>query len=246
MSEPVYDAPLAGGTFTIPLKSVIELTGGDIGLNDYPIYEESYRETLNKKIIDHYYNCEIGMETVDLFRLAMRRKMNEIMPLYNNLYRAKVDELDPFLTHRMKSTSTSTGESENEARTDGSASNESTSTSKSRAVSSELPQTRLAGNEDYATAANDAASESGATGASTEASTTTGSGRQSGTTTDQSEGFSGQSMSSLMLEYRQAFVNIDLEIITELRELFMSVWDNGDEFSPYSTTLPYYYAHGWF
>ena len=27
----------------------------DIGLDDYPIFQEAYRETLNNKIIRHYY-----------------------------------------------------------------------------------------------------------------------------------------------------------------------------------------------
>jgi hypothetical protein len=36
----------------------------DIGLDDYPIFQEAYRETLNNKIIRHYYTREIGAETV--------------------------------------------------------------------------------------------------------------------------------------------------------------------------------------
>src|SRR4051794_4007521 len=60
------------GTFTMPLKTAIELAPkGDIGLNDYPIFDEAYRPTLNKKITDRYLNREIGMETISLFRHAM-------------------------------------------------------------------------------------------------------------------------------------------------------------------------------
>lgn len=59
-----------------------------LGLDSYPIYEESHRAKLNSMICDHFYMREIGAETVALFRLFVRRTMNEIMPYYNELYRS--------------------------------------------------------------------------------------------------------------------------------------------------------------
>lgn len=66
-----------------------------IGLDTYPIFEESYRPLLNKKIIDHFYFREIGFETAAQFAFYMRRTMNEIMPYYNQLYKSELLELDP-------------------------------------------------------------------------------------------------------------------------------------------------------
>lgn len=57
-----------------------------IGLNRYPIFNESYRKPLNDKIIDHFYFQEIGFETPAQFARMMRRTMNEVMPKYNRLY----------------------------------------------------------------------------------------------------------------------------------------------------------------
>ena len=57
-----------------------------LGLNDYPIFDESYRQTLNDKIIRHYYLCEIGDETVARFRWHLRSTMSEQMPYFNQLY----------------------------------------------------------------------------------------------------------------------------------------------------------------
>ena len=57
-----------------------------IGLNRYPIFNESYRKPLNDKIIDHFYFQEIGFETPAQFARMMRRTMNEVMPRYNRLY----------------------------------------------------------------------------------------------------------------------------------------------------------------
>lgn len=52
-------------TYTTELRRLIE-NGFDLGLDDYPIFDEEYRAVLNKKIIDHYYFCEIGFETAGL------------------------------------------------------------------------------------------------------------------------------------------------------------------------------------
>lgn len=63
---------------------------------DFPIYDESYRNVLETKIIKHYYTREIGLETVGLWKLKLETKMNEIMPFYNNLYKVAGVEFNPF------------------------------------------------------------------------------------------------------------------------------------------------------
>lgn len=56
----------------------------------YPIWSEGYRETLNKKILSHFFMREIGYETVAMWRFALNRKLNEIMPYYNDLYKVAI------------------------------------------------------------------------------------------------------------------------------------------------------------
>lgn len=70
-----------------------------IGLDEYPIFAESYRKKLNDKIIEHYYFKEIGCETLARFRWYMRTKMNEVMPKFNVMYEAQNSIVDP-LTNR--------------------------------------------------------------------------------------------------------------------------------------------------
>lgn len=53
---------------------------------NFPIFNESYRITLETKIIKHYYTREISEETVGLWKLRLDSKLNEIMPYYNKLY----------------------------------------------------------------------------------------------------------------------------------------------------------------
>lgn len=56
---------------------------------NYPIYSESHRAELNAKILRHYYFKEIGLETVGMWKAFLARKMYEIMPYYNELYRSE-------------------------------------------------------------------------------------------------------------------------------------------------------------
>lgn len=63
---------------------------------DYPIFDESYRSVIETKILKHYYTREIGFESVGLWKLKLDTKLNEIMPLYNQLYKSALLEFNPF------------------------------------------------------------------------------------------------------------------------------------------------------
>lgn len=63
---------------------------------DFPIFDEEYRLPLEIKILKHYYTREIGAETVGLWQLWLDRRMNEIMPYYNQLYLSALKEFNPF------------------------------------------------------------------------------------------------------------------------------------------------------
>lgn len=62
---------------------------------DFPIFDESYRTILEKKIIKHYYVREICAETVGLWKLFLANRLNEIMPYYNKLYQSETLEFNP-------------------------------------------------------------------------------------------------------------------------------------------------------
>lgn len=63
---------------------------------DFPIYDESYRNVLETKIIKHYYTREIGLETVGSWKFWLNKRLNEIMPYYNQLYKSTLLEFNPF------------------------------------------------------------------------------------------------------------------------------------------------------
>lgn len=81
--------------YTTELRYLIE-NDFDIGLKNYPIFDENYRKLLNQKIINHYYFREIAMETAELFKRYLNTTMNEIMPYYNQLYKSELLEFNPF------------------------------------------------------------------------------------------------------------------------------------------------------
>ena len=81
-------------TYTTLVRTLVE-NHFDLGLKDYPIFDENYRATLNDKIIKHYYFREIGLETPGLFKFYLNQKLAEIMPYYNKLYKSELIEFNP-------------------------------------------------------------------------------------------------------------------------------------------------------
>lgn len=79
--------------YTITIKNLID-NNFDFEMTQYPIFDETYRTTLNNNILYHYYEDEIGFETAPLFRLYLNQRLNEIMPKYNQLYLAQKNLID--------------------------------------------------------------------------------------------------------------------------------------------------------
>lgn len=86
--------------------------GYDLGLDDYPIFDEAYRPTLNQAIIDHFLVREIAAETPALFIFYLNRRMRENMPKANALYRFYQENADHMVDeYNRTSTGTDTGTS---------------------------------------------------------------------------------------------------------------------------------------
>lgn len=84
--------------YTTTIKQMID-NNFDFQMTNYPIFDEDYRSVLNQKILNHYYEDEIGFETTALFRFYLNNKLNEIMPKYNILYTAQKKLLDDNLLY---------------------------------------------------------------------------------------------------------------------------------------------------
>jgi hypothetical protein len=99
-------------TYTTTVKNLID-NNYDLGLKNYPIFDEAYRNVLNNKIIEHYRFREIGMETPALFKFFLNRELNEIMPLYNQYYDSAKLQFNPLqnvsMTEEFHNDGTETG-----------------------------------------------------------------------------------------------------------------------------------------
>lgn len=199
-----------------------------LGLDSYPIYDESHRTELNSKICDHFYMREIGAETVALFKLFLRRTMNEIMPYYNQLYRTADSITDPFDEINMTYTE---GWGENTDSTSKTTSNGNVSTdSQSNSMFSDTPMSMvqddggtLIEDGNYATTATFDKSSTGQTTESTSDSTAN---RTNAGSRDRTERGHRTSQAELVMEWRRAILNVDNMILSdsELNQCFMGMY----------------------
>lgn len=221
-----------------------------LGLDDYPLFDESHRDELNSKIVRRYYTREIGAETVGRWKMFVRDAMHSIMPYYNQLYEseAKVKGIDFMndrdLTTTSKQLDSGKSESTSESSQTGHADTDTTSTSRNQSTSndvnvfSDTPQSMLpedikamkyASNVtvDTVDSSSDASGNTKVTADDTASASGSGTGSYDNTSelTRHEVGVLG-SRSSLLKEWRETMMNIDEMVLDdrELRECFMTVW----------------------
>lgn len=85
-------------TYTISIYELID-ANFDFGLDKYEIFDENYRATLNKSILDYYMFREIGYVNPAVFKQRLQNRMDIIMRnKYNALYKAKQLDFNPLYT----------------------------------------------------------------------------------------------------------------------------------------------------
>lgn len=222
--------------YTVQLGSLIS-NGYDLGMVDYPIFNERYRTALNAKIYEHYWFREIGQETPALFKRFLNRKMNEIMPYYNELYESMLIEFNPLINVDMTTTEQGSGlredkrDNKHTEATDGYSDSSSNTKAESRAVISNTPQMQLSGRDDYATSLTDSISNSDVSSAGHDSSKRTLeeidalASKETRDFITHTAGLSGITGSRAIQEYREAIINVDMMVIEELAPLFMGVFN---------------------
>lgn len=197
--------------------------------SDFPIFVEEYRAELCKKILRHYYTREICCETVGRWKLFLSDKMKNIMPYYNQLYQSELIKIQPLVsvnrsvTHEGSGSETKTtsrdGSNINSSRTDGATDTWS--------YYSDTPQGGISGldSNDYLT---NATHNVGTDGTSTSLNSVTsekesGTGNTSDRYADKIFGYEGN-QSEMLLKFRETFLNIDMMIINELKDLFFTIY----------------------
>lgn len=210
---------------------------------DYPIFDDEYKPVLETKILMHYYTREIGLETVGLWKLKLMSRLNDIMPYYNQLYRSELLEFNPLVDVDLKtqhigsSDNISSGSNENEGERQniGNTTSFNGESATDYKLFSDTPQGDLDGveSQDYLTNATKITRSSAVNGRieSLEIGATKDKGSYTGTinTTNQYIDHiigknGGENYSKKLTDFRKTFLNIDMRIIEELKDLFMYLW----------------------
>lgn len=206
--------------YTTQLRSLID-NGYDVFAGwDFDIFDHAYAGVLKTKIIDRYYFREIGFETAEQFKHFLKMKMNEIMPYYNEMYKSVAMMQDPNFNplNNLNTTTTDTRTTSSESL--GTGTSQSTNTDNSKTIFNDTPQAKLQ-DLDYATEMTE--NESNGTGGASSTSEGTIS------TTDEYvshvTGSGGMRYpADIIIEWRKAFINIDVMILDELNTLFMNIY----------------------
>ncbi|MBO5872173.1 MAG: hypothetical protein J6Q75_05980 [Bacteroidaceae bacterium] len=234
MTPSVYTVQLrqlvTGGYYT---REEIESWFKDYELTDYLTQEEIdvinargtwSKDKLAKKIVNHYWMREIGLETPALFehhaKMLMDELMEEKLPL---IYSASI-KYDPLVNVDYTETFDAERENQGHATSNGT----STGNTSGLTVQSDTPQGQvtkaniLAGNYASSTAASEAEDHSTTSGSST----TNDNGTES--YTKKIKGNSGVSATAqrMVAQYRENIIAINRDIIEECSVLFMGVYNN--------------------
>lgn len=211
-TAPMYDT----NQLTVELREIVD-SGVDIWDFDYPsYYEGSERMAFEQKVIDHYATRQIGQETVGRWLHLFRTRIREIMPYYIQLYKSQalMDSIkDPF--GNVDITETFEQESTGQSSSETSGSQNSDSLTKFH----DTPQGTVSNLDNHLTSAT---KNTGNSSDSSESSS-----ESSGTVKHTFTKKGNQGVNTYahdMKEYRETFLNIDLQIINELKDLFLQVY----------------------
>lgn len=205
-------------------------------LENYPIYKEELREELNNRIIERFYFREICCVPEQRFLFLFKRKLHEIMPLYNEKMETKDIEFNPLYNIELHETysHTSSGEGSTVATNTGTASNTGNTTNSSDGIvfdndtpNQEISEADVKTNK-WASHTNHSKDNSNINSTSSNNQSSNSNVNSEDTRTesyskDTVGSSAGLSFSHAIKQWREIIININLEILDELEECFMYV-----------------------
>ena len=217
--------------YTVELRDIVENTSReevesfftDYNLEDYLTEQEIQvinergtwsKEKLAKKIVDHYYMREIGLETVGLFKLKAKVAMQEIMEEKLPLIYSAAIKYDPLVNVDYTEDYDAASSDNRTGKSKGSSSGLN--------VNSDTPQGQISKtsilNGSYASSTGASEAES----SNEDISSSNG----SQSYTKHVKGNSGISATAqkMVQQYRENIIMIDRDIIKDLASLFMGIY----------------------
>lgn len=216
--------------FTIELRDVCaRYSDAELGLEAYPIFDETYRPRLNKLIKDHYWFRETAYETAAMFAHQLRHRLEMIMPYYNQLYESTRIKFDPLSTMDVSSVSDGTHSSKSETEGSGTTKNRASGLSNSDSRDMRYPDTAINQHGDYAVSGTKSDARTEGASETSNNSTSKANGDETSHATSHSTGRS-QSAASLLVEYRASLLNVDKMVLAEIDDLFFGLWSSNDNY----------------
>lgn len=228
---------------TVELGDIVA-SGVDVWAFDYPVPAQTVtyngktatvpfdKDAFQQKIIDHYRFRQIGQETVGRWLHYFRTRIREIMPYYIQLYEFEAkwfnieDPLESYnLTETFDQESSGSGTVTGNITSESSGSSETTQNNTKKF--SDTPQGSISNLDNYLTEATvdngDGSETNTVNGSGTSEQTSEDTGTVKHTLTRRGN-IGVQPLGSEVTNIRDAFINIDLMVINELKDLFLQVY----------------------
>lgn len=210
------------------VESILDKAWNKI-FSDFPIFDEGYRAELCKKILRHYYTREICCETVGRWKLFLSDKMKNIMPYYNQLYQSELLKIQPLVSVERSIEHKGEGSDIHNTQRNDTNKSQTTATGNTDTWSyySDTPQGGIDAiqNNEYLTNATHNTGTDGTTSKleGVSSGSESGSTNKSESYVDKVFGFEGN-QSDMLLKFRETFLNIDMMVIDELKDLFFMIY----------------------
>jgi len=206
------------------------------------------KDAFQQKILDHYRFRQIGQETVGRWLHYFRTRMREIMPYYVQLYEFEAKWFnidDPLESYNLvetfegsssgSGTQTSSGSSESSSESSGNHQTSKTGSADMERKFSDTPQGSISNLDSYMSEATRENTDTSESGSENSTGTATVSGSDSSESSSENTGSSShtltrrgnigvQPLGTEVKNIRDAFINIDLMVINELKDLFLQVY----------------------
>ncbi len=228
---------------TVELGDIVA-SGVDVWAFDYPVPADTVhyngktakvpfdKQAFEQKILDHYRFRQIGQETVGRWLHYFRTRIQEIMPYYVQLYEFEAKWFnvdDPLESYNLVETFEESSHGSGTQSTSGSSENTSETTGSNNKENrfSDTPQGSIDNLDSYLTSATKDNETSTGTATVSGSDASESSSENSGTTshTMTRKGNIGvQPLGGEVKNIREAFINIDLMVINELKDLFLQVY----------------------
>ena len=201
-------------------------TVNTLNLPPYPVLSEDDRDRINRKIIQRYWFNEIGQETTGQFAWMLNESMNRIMPYYNQLYKAKIDNARNLLDETWDVDRTSALLRKTTSMDTGTTEGSTTATSNDLNRMLDTPQARIENLDDgYLTNASKGESKTTGSNSVSDTRNSTANLDDSGTSTESGHRIRPEQWNNIVSIGRE-LLNIDNMIVNdmELRDCFMHIW----------------------